>query len=43
MAFQWLTLSLDERKVMHRIEDRVLAVVAARMACDDLAAAADHD
>jgi hypothetical protein len=36
-------LLLDQRKVMDRIEDHVLAVVAAQMACDDLATAADHD
>ena len=40
---QGVDLPLDQRKVVDRIEDHVLAVVAAWMARDDLAAAADHD
>jgi len=37
-----IDLLLDQRKVVDRIEDHVLAVVAARMPCDGLTAAADH-
>ena len=39
---QRVDLLLDQRQVVHRIEDHVLAVVAPGMAGDDLAAAADH-
>ena len=40
---QGVDLLLDQRQVMDRIEDHVLAVVAARVPCHDLAAAANHD
>ena len=43
MASQWLILALDQRQVVDRIEDHVLAFRTAGMACDDLATAADHD
>jgi len=36
-------LPLGQQKVVDRIEDHVLPAVAARMARDDIAAAADHD
>jgi len=35
--------TLDQRKIVHRIEDHVFAVVASGMACDDLTTATDHD
>ena len=40
---QGVDLLLDQRQVMDRIEDHILAVVAAWVPCDDLAAAANHD
>ena len=39
---QSIDLPLDQREVMQRIEDHVLAPVTARMTGNDLAAAADH-
>src|SRR5271154_2113318 len=36
-------LLLDQRQVMDRVEDHVLAVITPWMAGDDLPAAADHD
>jgi len=43
MATRWLTLPLDQRQVVDRIEDHVLAIMAAGMACDHLAAGTDYD
>ena len=40
---QGTDLALEQRQVMERVEDQILALVGARVAGDDLRAAADHD
>ncbi len=42
MAPRWLTLLLNQREVVDRVEDDILALVAARMTGDEIAAAADR-